>query len=1097
MPDKKYGKKPNPDTDFRAQAEERLKHKEMTKPAVPLSQEDMARMNHELSVLQIELEIQQAELDRSRKELDERRIILSDITECKQTEIELQRLTRALIATNTCNHALIHSTDENELLQKICNIMVETGSYRMAWVGYAEHDKEKSIRPVAEAGLDDGYINSARVTWADVPLGNGPTGTAIRTGEPCIIRDIRKEPKFKLLLPQALERGYASVQSIPLKNDGRAFGAITIYSEITNAFNTQETNLLTALADNLAYGITMLRNRNAKLIAEEELKQSEESFRKLFGGHSTIMLLLEADTWNIIDANQAAAEFYGFSIEELKRMSIDQINQDFPEVQKGNLEKFRTSKRNTFIFHHRAAGGGIREVEVVSDSIELQGKNVFFSIISDISERKKAEEALKESEERFRMLFAGNSAVMIILDPATGIIIDANQAAADFYGWPIEVLKQMNINQINTLTPEQITFELDKWQSLNQRHFSFPHRRADGSVRDVEIFAKKIEIQGKEVIYDIVHDVTDRKQQEEALKRSENQFRSMFEDHSAVKLLIDPYTGNIIDANKAAADFYGWSVEKLRTMLIQDINTLSPEEVIGEMENAKSSGKKQFSFRHRRADGSIRDVEVFSNPMQIEGKDRFYSIVHDVTERKQAQSALQESKERFEATIDAAEIGTWEWNVQTGETILNNRWFEMVGYTREELAPVSIQTWIDLAHPDDFKESMAIMENHFNGKSEHYECECRIKHKSGQWIWILDRGKLLTRTPDGKPLRMLGTHTDITERKLAAEESDRLKTAFIANMSHEIRTPMNGILGFSELLKEPHLSGEEQAEYIDLIHQSGQRMLNLINDLMDISKIDAKEAKLQKTKTSVNQLIKDVEAFFRLETNKKGLHLTSTKGLTDEESIIETDSIKVNQVLTNLIQNALKFTTKGGIDFGYTRKGDMLEFYVIDSGIGISSAIKEKIFERFHQVDNSLTRNHEGAGLGLSISKAFVEMMGGLIRVDSVEGAGSTFCFTLPYNPVNTPESADPSGQEMREEDPPSLTILIAEDDDVSTLLLKRNLKGENISILCAENGWEAVELVEHHPEINLVLMDIKMPVMNGLAAVHHLLAWLSKLRGL
>ena len=525
------------------------------------------------------------------------------LSQGEMAETELQRLTRALIATNTCNHALIHSTDENELLQKICNIMVETGGYRMAWVGYAEHDKEKSIRPVAEAGLDDGYINSARVTWADVPLGNGPTGTAIRTGQPCIIRDIRQEPKFKPLLTQALERGYASVQSFPLKSDGKVFGAITIYSEIPNAFNMQESELLAGLVDNLAYGITMLRNRYAKEVAEGELKQSEERFRKLFLGHSTIMLLLEADTWNIIDANQAAADFYGFSIEELKRMNIDRLNQDSPEVRKGNLDKFRTSKHNTYIFHHKVADGSIHEVEIVSDGIELQGKNVFFSIITDISERKQSEEALKESEERFRMLFAGNSAVMIIIDPATGIIIDANQAAAEFYGWPIEVLKQMNINQINTLTPQEITFELDKWHSVNQRHFSFPHRRADGSVRDVEIFAKKIEIQGKEVIYDIVHDVTERKQQEEALKRSEKQFRSMFEDHSAVKLLIDPYTGSIIDANKAAADFYGWSGEQLRTMFIQDINTLSPEEVIGEMEKAKLTGKKQFSFRHLREIG--------------------------------------------------------------------------------------------------------------------------------------------------------------------------------------------------------------------------------------------------------------------------------------------------------------------------------------------------------------------------------------------------------------------------------------------------------------------------------------------------------------
>ena len=191
----------------------------------------------------------------------------------------------------------------------------------------------------------------------------------------------------------------------------------------------------------------------------------------------------------------------------------------------------------------------------------------------------------------------------------------------------------MNINQINTFTPEQITQELRKWESLNQRHFSFPHRLADGSVRDVEIFAKKIEIQGKEVIYDIVHDVTERKQQEEALKRSEKQFRSMFEEHSAVKLLINPSTGSIVDANKAAAGFYGWSVEELRKMVIQEINTFPAEEVIGEMEKAQLTGKYKFSFQHRRANGSIRDVDVLSSKIEIAGKDLLYSIIHDVTER--------------------------------------------------------------------------------------------------------------------------------------------------------------------------------------------------------------------------------------------------------------------------------------------------------------------------------------------------------------------------------------------------------------------------------------------------------------------------------
>ena len=510
-------------------------------------------------------------------------------------------------------------------------------------------------------------------------------------------------------------------------------------------------------------------------------------------------------------------------------------------------------------------------------------------------------------------------------------------------------------------------------------------------------------------------------------------------------------------------------------------------------------------------------------------------ILSDISKQKQTEEALRKSKERYEATIDAAQIGTWDWNVQTGEVIFNNRWFEIVGYSPEELAPESIQTWIDLLHPDDLKASREIAKKHFNGESEHFVCECRMKHKNGNWVWVLDRGKLLSRTPDGKPLRMLGTHSDITQRKLAieqlkkmsaaveqspavvvitdaqgtieyvnplfteltgynaeevkgknpqilqsgltpksvydelwktivsgniwhgewqnkkkngelfwesvvisaiqnpegvitnfvavkeditrqkkmvseliaakehAEESDRLKSAFLANISHEIRTPMNGILGFSELLKEPHLTGEEQAEYVDLIQQSGQRMLNLINDLIDISRIEAGETKLQITPTPVNKVLRDLHAFFMPAVSINNLQLHCAPGLSDTESIIETDNGKLVQILTNLLQNALKFTRTGTIDFGYTRQGTALQFYVTDTGIGISDEMQEKIFDRFRQVDNTLTRNHEGSGLGLSISKAYAAMLGGKLSVQSVEGIGSTFTFTLPYNPVNSP----------------------------------------------------------------------------------------------
>ncbi|NTW84382.1 MAG: response regulator, partial [Chlorobiaceae bacterium] len=324
---------------------------------------------------------------------------------------------------------------------------------------------------------------------------------------------------------------------------------------------------------------------------------------------------------------------------------------------------------------------------------------------------------------------------------------------------------------------------------------------------------------------------------------------------------------------------------------------------------------------------------------------------------------------------------------------------------------------------------------------------------------------------------------ELVEAKEKAEESDRLKSAFLANISHEIRTPMNGILGFSELLKEPHLSGEEQQEYIELIQQSGERMLSLINDLIDISRIEAGETMLQIGETPVDKLLQELYAFFKPQAESRGLELKCFHGLKQHESIIETDRTRLNQVLTNLVQNALKFTAKGHIEFGYRKKGPYLEFYVEDTGIGIPPEMANRIFDRFRQLDNSLTRNHEGSGLGLCISKAYVEMLGGTISVDSVSGSGSRFIFTLPYNPP----AASVSGKNELTEytgvntaPAPGITILIAEDDEVSKLLLIKTLKGENIVIYCAGTGTEAVETVRLHPEIDIVLMDIKMPLMNG-----------------
>jgi len=463
--------------------------------------------------------------------------IFSDISDRKLIEAELQRMNRALLATNNCNSALVHSNDEMELLQKICDIIVTTGGYRMAWVGYAEHDNAKTIRPHAQAGFEQGYLETSMISWADVPLGQGPAGRAIRNGQPSFSYDIQEDSQFQTWKKEAIERGYASILSLPLNVNNMTIGALTIYSGIPDAFNAKETALLTSLADNLAYGITILRNSEAQKIMEDDLKQSEERLRKMFEGHSSIMLLIDPKTFNIIDANQAAADFYGWTVEELRQMSIQQINIDSYEEKMSNLDKVRKLKQNKFVFRHRRADASIRIVDVVSSSFVIHGREVFYSIINDITEQKEAEAALKKSEERFRMLFEKHSAVMILLDPDTGKIIDANRAAAEFYGWTVEELRNMSIQQITNVTNREVKANLSKARNSEQNQFLFQHKRADGSIRDVEVFSNNIVIEGKDILYAIVHDITERRRYE-SFTAFRLRLLLMAENHSMEELLM-------------------------------------------------------------------------------------------------------------------------------------------------------------------------------------------------------------------------------------------------------------------------------------------------------------------------------------------------------------------------------------------------------------------------------------------------------------------------------------------------------------------------------------------------------------------------------
>ncbi|TAJ11301.1 response regulator [Marinilabiliaceae bacterium JC017] len=336
--------------------------------------------------------------------------------------------------------------------------------------------------------------------------------------------------------------------------------------------------------------------------------------------------------------------------------------------------------------------------------------------------------------------------------------------------------------------------------------------------------------------------------------------------------------------------------------------------------------------------------------------------------------------------------------------------------------------------------------------------------------------------------QLISVNDQLLLAKEKAEESDQLKTEFLTNMSHEIRTPMNGILGFAKMLNEPELSCDQQKLYTNIIVNSSNQLLKIIDDILEISKLETKQIQVFVKETNVNDLMMELQAFYKEKAHANNISFTVRNTLDDFQSIIYTDESKLRRILESLIDNALRYTYQGYVEIGYELKGNDLQFFVKDTGIGISQEYHEIIFDRFSQADKRLSRKYQGLGLGLSIAKKNVVLLGGEISVDSEFGQGATFCFTIPYRPCPAEKVKGlwAAKQKMnREKNMNQFNVMIVEDDRVSSLYFETLLKVKypNVKVIHVKDGLEAVEYCQLYKDIDLVLMDLKMSRMNGFDA--------------
>ena len=587
-------------------------------------------------------------------------------------------------------------------------------------------------------------------------------------------------------------------------------------------------------------------------------------------------------------------------------------------------------------------------------------------------------------------------------------------------------------------------------------------------------------------------------------QRSEAKFRTFFEGSPVGEFYTDP-SGTTLLANERYYSIYG--IEPGSDLRDIWASLIHPEDRDATFEARRIAMEQRIEssahYRIIRRDGDLRYLSVRRRP--IFGQDGtfmgYMGSVDDTTERALLERSLHDVEERWSFALDNSGQGVWDLNGETGLTFYSPSWSVIFGYEPQEQR-LAADAWLSMVHPDDLERVIKADQDHIAGQTEIFDVEFRMRHRDGRWLWIHDRGKVVRRGPDGKVLRMIGTHTDITQRKaieeellqakIKAEAGSRSKSDFLANMSHELRTPLTGIIGAAELLLSDDTNGLNASlrSILELQRDAGRSLLAIVNDVLDFSKMEAGQVAIEAAPFSLLALAHSCIQLVEEQARKKGIALRSTVDSRVPHEVIG-DATRIRQVLLNLLTNAIKFTSAQGsieLKIDVDRAG-LIRFSVSDTGIGIGPENLDRLFNRFSQGDSSTTRRYGGTGLGLAISKHLVELMKGQISVASMVGKGSTFRVSLPLDPVTTPVS-DATGTAPFKVSVPSETyrILLAEDNPMNKQLIMRMIEKAGHAVVAVEDGAQAVDALFTSGEtFDLVLMDIQMPVMDGLQATREI----------
>jgi len=1020
-------------------------------------------------------------------------LVFHDISQRRQAEKRIKHLNRVLRSIRDINQLIVRTKDEKAVLEQTCNILTRVRDFPLAWIGCIS-SKDKRVIPVAASGKDTSYLNAISIRWDDSKRGQGPTGMAVKTRKPFVMRNILTDPRYKPWRKEALKRGYYSSAAFPILVEEKLYGVLNVYSTIPDGFDSEEIELLSELSRDLAFAIYSLQRERREADMKRALHESEEKYRNLFEQAGDYIIVTESRSTGspiIVDVNNAALKMHGYLREELIGKSISFLD-DKKNAKKIPIRKKELLEKGTLTFEttYRRKDGSTFDVEVTERVVKIGGKTYNFAIGRDITKRKQAEIILRNSEESYRSIFE-NAIDAIYIQDRDGRFLDVNPAAEKMYGYSRKYFLGK--------TPEFVSApgknDLSKVAKMVERAFEGEPQQFEfwGQRKNGEIFPKIVRLnrgkyKGRDVVIAFALDISEQRRALAALEESETRFRTIFQTSPDAISINELKNGTYLEINDQFTQLTGFTRNEIVGKPIKHLGIwVSDKEQSEFVRKIKKNGEvRNYEAHFRVKNGDFRTGSLSARLVELDNRLCVISVTRDITEEKKINKQISQLASVIEQASEAVVITDVNGNIE----YVNPAFERLTGYSWEKVAGKNPNILRSGKQDNEFYANLwqTIASGHiWHGMF--------INRKKNGSLFYEDATIFPVKDRFGNIINYAAVKRDITKERQLEEQlhqSQKLEAVgqLAGGVAHDFNNLLTAINGYSEMiLMDMDEKNPIRDDVIEIL-KAGKRAADLTRQLLAFSRKQV----IQPQIVNINTIISDSSKMLR---RLIGEDVQLEIVLDETVCPIEADPGQIEQILVNLVLNARdaihekaegvrekKITIETAnrfLDESYVQDhigshpGKHVLLTVSDSGVGMDKETASKAFEPFFTTKGV----GKGTGLGLSTVYGIVKQNNGSIFVCSEPGEGTTFniywpctCNEISPDGMNIPDKNSIKGNE---------TLLIVEDEPEVRHFIRRGLEKLGYEILLATNGQDALDLVKREkPKIDLLFTDVIMPQMDG-----------------